>query len=511
MNRSRRDGPRSVGDGPAPRPTHTFSPSPSPPIAPRSAGRSVLRRPPGDRAGVLAWLDSRVNYEQQSPSGPGGGGSFGLGRMRRLLSLLGDPHRAMPVIHVAGTKGKGSTVAMLAAVLERSGLRVGRYLSPHVHRIEERICVDSRPIAAAALVRSFAAVIPAVARLDASALRRGARGPTWFEAVTAAAFDHFRRERVDIAVLETGLGGRLDATNVCRPLVSVITPVSLDHTAVLGPTVRHIAAEKAGIIKRGRPVVCGARDPAACAVIESTARRRRSPLLSVDRDFTSEYVPPVDPENLSGGTLLFSSMDPPRAGARRRLPAGRSAYALAMTGRHQADNAALAVAAVHLLRGQGYSIPEAALCAALATNRLPARIERVGTRPLVVVDAAHNVASMRSLVEALAGAIAAARAANGPAVLVFAASSDKDIEAMLGEAAGHFDRVVVTRATSGRRGAAVERVAAAATSAGIVSPVTAADPGTALGIAKRLAGPRGMVCIAGSFFLAGDLRQGRRG
>jgi dihydrofolate synthase/folylpolyglutamate synthase len=140
--------------------------------------------------------------------------------MRRLLALIGHPHDAFPVVHVAGTKGKGSTVAMIAAILGQAGLRVGRYLSPHVHRLEERIAVDGRPIAEADLLRSFAAVLPAVEQLDAAAIRRGTRVPTWFEVVTAIAFDHFARRRIDIAVLETGLGGRLDATNVSRPVVS---------------------------------------------------------------------------------------------------------------------------------------------------------------------------------------------------------------------------------------------------------------------------------------------------
>lgn len=480
MTRSRSDGPRSRSAPPAPR------------IAP--AG-------PRGRADVLDWLESRVNFERQSPSGPGGTRSFGLGRMRRLLALLGSPHRALPVIHVAGTKGKGSTVAMIAAILERSGLRVGRYLSPHVHRLEERICVDSRPIPAAALERAFAAVIPAVERIDAAARRRGTRGPTWFEAVTAAAFVHFAHERVDVAVLETGLGGRLDATNVCRPLVSVITPVSLDHTAVLGPTVRHIATEKAGIVKRGCPLVCGARDPEARAVVVETARRRRTPLLLVDRDYRCDYVPPADPSRLDGGTLRYT----PLQGA----VGGESAnYALAMAGAHQAENAGMAVATVRLLRTRGIRVPETAVRRALASVRLPARIERIASRPLVVVDAAHNAASMRSLVGALEEAIDATRRRGAPVVLVFAASADKAIEEMLSIAAGRFDRVVVTRSATSPRAAPIERLQAACAAAGLPRPATADRPTAALSIARKAAGSRGMICVAGSFFLAGELGTG---
>ena len=194
---------------------------------------------------MLAWLAARQNHERTPPSGPQSS-AYGLGRTRTLLEMVGSPHETLRVVHVAGTKGKGSTVAMIAAILGESGLRVGRYMSPHVHAIEERICVAGRPIAAVDLVAAFDAVIPAVERLDAAAARRGSRGPTWFEVVTAVALVHFVRADVDIAVLETGLGGRLDATNVSRPLVSVITSISLDHMALLGPTIGRIAGDAIG-------------------------------------------------------------------------------------------------------------------------------------------------------------------------------------------------------------------------------------------------------------------------
>jgi len=481
MTRSRSPGPRSRR---------------GPTVPPPATGR------PPARDDVLAWLGSRTNFERQAPSGAGGTRSFGLGRMRRLLTLIGAPHRTFPAVHVAGTKGKGSTVAMIAAILERAGYRVGRYLSPHVHTIEERICVDGRPIPRRAFERSFGVVIPAVGRLDAAAARRGERGPTWFEAVTAAAFDHFAREKVDIAVVETGLGGRLDATNVFHPLVSVITPVSLDHTAVLGPTVRHIAAEKAGIVKRGCPVVCGARDPQARAVVTAVAGRRRARLLLVDRDFRSEHRAPDDPASLEGDTLLFTMPLAPRG---RGGPPTADRYDLGMTGRHQADNAGMAVATVRLLRERGFAIPDEALRDGLATARLPARIERVSSKPLVVIDAAHNVASMRSLLEAIDGALAAARRRGGPTVLVFGASVDKEIEGMLAVVADRFDRIVLTRAASSPRSAPVERLSAACAALGVAAVEVSASPAAALVRARRIAGTRGMVCIAGSFFLAGEI------
>ena len=466
---------------------------------PRSRSTSPSQHGSASRAAVLGWLDSRVNYERQSPTGPGGNGSFSLARMRRLLALIGRPHDAFEVVHVAGTKGKGSTVAMVAAILGETGLRVGRYLSPHVHRLEERIAVDGRPISEADLLRSFAEVIPAVERLDAAALRRGTRMPTWFEVVTAVAFDHFARAKVDIAVLETGLGGRLDATNVSRPVVSVITSISLDHMAILGPTVRHIATEKAGIIKRGCPVVCGARDPAARKVIVATAQKRRAPLRLVDRDFTVAHTPAAGSTPLAGGTLLL------RAGSGS---GAEHAYPLSMAGRHQADNAALAVMAIGELRRRGFRIPEKAVCAGLAAVHLPARIERIADRPLVILDAAHNVASMESLVATLEAPLAATKARDAPRVLLFAASADKQIEEMLACCRGRFDRVVVTRYLTNPRAATTERLVAACAAAGLPVPTTAESPAAALATARKLAGVRGLVCIAGSFFLATEIGAG---
>ena len=470
---------------------------------PRS--RSTPSRPRGDqldagpRAAVLGWLDSRVNYERQTPVGPGGDGSFGLARMRRLLALIGNPHDAFPVVHVAGTKGKGSTVAMIAAILGEAGLRVGRYLSPHVHRLEERIAVDGRPIPEADLLRSFATVVPAVEQLDASAVRRGTRVPTWFEVVTAVAFDHFARAKVDIAVLETGLGGRLDATNVSRPVVSVITSISLDHMAILGPTVRHIATEKAGIIKRGCPVVCGARDPSARKVIVATARKRRAPLRLIDRDFAISHAPANAATPLAGGMLLL----------RAAGEGGQElTYPLSMAGRHQADNAGLAVITIGELRRRGFPIPETAVRAGLASVHLPARIERIADRPLVILDAAHNVASMESLVETLEAPLAATTARGAPRVLLFAASVDKQIEEMLACCRGRFDRVVVTRYLTNPRAATTERLVAACAAAGLPVPTTAQSPAEALKAARKLAGARGLVCIAGSFFLATEIGTG---
>jgi dihydrofolate synthase/folylpolyglutamate synthase len=212
---------------------------------------------------ALAFWYGCINYEQRTPRP----GDLQLDRMRGLLRLLGDPHERLRVVHVAGSKGKGSTAAMLAAVLGRAGYRTGLFTSPHLCRVEERIQVDGRPISPPELTALLGEVREAVAAA------RGAVEPTFFEVATALGFLHFRRRRVDAAVLEVGLGGRLDSTNVCRPAVAVITSISHDHTQQLGDRLASIAREKAGIIKPGRPVVSGATAPEARAV----SRRSRAP------------------------------------------------------------------------------------------------------------------------------------------------------------------------------------------------------------------------------------------
>jgi len=440
----------------------------------------------------MAWLDGRLDFERTPPNA-GVRSAFDLRNVRRLLKMLGSPHERHPVAHVAGTKGKGSTVAMLAEILAAAGHRVGRYTSPHVHRLEERICVAGKPIRTADLTTALDSVIPAVERLDHDARAAGRRGPTWFEIVTATAFVHFARVDVDIVVLETGLGGRLDATNVCDPLVSVITSISLDHMALLGPTIGRIAAEKAGIIKRGKTVISGATDRSARRVIAATAARRRSPLLQLGRDFRVAWRPrdPADP--LAGGVV---EIDPPSELASAPIRA-----TLSMAGRHQADNAALAAVAALRLDTLGVSVSPHAIERGLKRAWLPARIEHVGHAPTVVVDAAHNVASMRSLIDTLAPMLDGRRRR----VLVFAASADKQVERMLAIAAGRFDAVVVTRYVASRRGASIERLVDACRQAALPEPHVAATPREALRQAKSCAGRNGIVCVAGSFFLAAEL------
>jgi dihydrofolate synthase/folylpolyglutamate synthase len=456
------------------------------------------RSAPLTRAAALAWLDRRLNFERTAPTAAAGGG-FDLATMRRLLRGLGGPERAFRVVHVAGTKGKGSTVAMLAGALTAAGHRVGCYLSPHVHALEERISVGGRPIAAGDLVRAFADVMPVVDRLDAAA-GPGRRGPTWFEVLTAVAFVHFARSGVELAVIETGLGGRLDATNLSRPVLSIITSISLDHTRLLGSTIKAIAREKAGIIKRGCPVISAAGSPAADRVIATAAARKRARLFQMGRDFVCQAMPqPAGGKAGVEASAVEVVNRSPRIPPRPRPSA--EPYAIGMAGPHQVINAGVVAVAARMLDGMGWPIPEAAVAAGIRDTRLPARVEIRGRRPLLIVDAAHNVDSMKALMVAIAPLAERHR----PRVLVFAASGDKQIEAMLAVARGQFEHVVATRYRTNPRAAPVERIMAAARGAGLRRVQAAENPAAAMQIARRLAGEEGLVCVAGSFFLAAEV------
>jgi dihydrofolate synthase/folylpolyglutamate synthase len=433
---------------------------------------------------ALAFWYSRVNYEQRTPRPD----DLKLDRMRSLLHLLGDPHQRLRIIHVAGSKGKGSTSAMLAAVLRQAGYRTGLFTSPHLSQVEERIQVDGTPITAEELTALMAEVQRAVAALD----RGGCSQPvTFFEIVTALGFLHFVRRRVEAAVLEVGLGGRFDSTNVCLPLVALITSISLDHTQQLGTTLASIAREKAGIIKPGRPVVSGATAPEARAVIAEIAAQRRAPLRQLGRDFHYTYQPGrVGPQGSVRPTVRVVT-------ARRVWPA----LELGLLGEHQAANAAVAIACIEELKALNLRVPDRAIADGLAHVHWPARLEVLGRRPLVVLDCAHNVASVRALVETLQTSFPPGRR-----VLVFAVSNDKDLPGLCRALAPHFQHVYLTRYSSSSRSAAPEHLAELfRREHGPTTSIHATAP-EAWQAARSATGPEDLLCVTGSVFLAGELR-----
>ena len=280
---------------------------------------------------------------------------FRLDRMHRLLAAVGNPHVGMPIVHVAGTKGKGSTAAMIAAVLTAAGYRTGLFTSPHLVDLEERIAIDGLRCSADELVDLVARIGPVVDRMDAEAAGNADDCcPTYFELTTLMALLHFAEKRVQAAVLEVGMGGRLDSTNVCTPRVSVITSISFDHTRQLGNTLAEIAYEKAGIVKPGVPAVSGVSDEEPRGVIERVCAERESRLVQLGRDFDYRYFPPHLVDHYAGcGKIDFEHSE---AGER-----SYHALPLGLLGPHQAANAAVAVATIAELRKQGWAISDDSL------------------------------------------------------------------------------------------------------------------------------------------------------
>jgi dihydrofolate synthase/folylpolyglutamate synthase len=414
--------------------------------------------------------------------------------MRRLLDRLGNPHHGLPLVHVAGTKGKGSTSAMIAAVLKSAGYDVGLYTSPHLHGLEERFRVNGRPCKPDELIQLLQQIRPAVEAMDLEAAAEGpdGTGPTYFEITTAMALLHFVRRGVTAAVLEVGLGGRLDATNVCTPLVSVITSISFDHTQQLGNTLSAIAGEKAGIVKPGVPVVSGVVEPEPRDVIRETCQQRGSRLIERGTDFDFDYQPPRNVE----GT-------PASGRIRYRTPHESGDYDLRLLGRHQAANAATALAALAELRRIGWRLPESSVHQALASLTWPGRVEVVARRPAVVVDAAHNVASIAALLDTLDESFTVDRR-----LLVFATTQDKDVRGMLTLLLGRFDEVFFTQYGINPRAVPPEELQSLAVELiGCRWPVYH-EPAAAWVAARSKAKEDDMICVTGSFFIVAELKEG---
>jgi dihydrofolate synthase/folylpolyglutamate synthase len=434
---------------------------------------------------ALAFWFGRVNYEQRSPKPS----DLKLDRMHALLDRLGNPQQNLRIVHIAGSKGKGSTSAMLAAILRQAGYRSGLFTSPHLVRVEERIEVDGGTITKDELASAMAQVAQATADLEA---RTPALCPvTFFEVATALGFLHFVRRRVELAVIEVGLGGRFDSTNVCRPLVSIITSISYDHTQQLGNTLARIAYEKAGIVKADRPTVSGVRGSEARAVIEETCRQRGAPLRQLDADFRFVHTPAQVWEE--GQRLPRIQVTTPK----QAWPS----MEIGLLGEHQAANAAVAVMAVEQLRAQGMTIDDRAVAAGLAGVQWPARLEVLCRQPLVLLDCAHNLASAQAMIDTLHASFPGER--SGRRLLIFGGNRDKDLRGMLHLLANHFTHVFLTRFDNPRCVPPEDLLELAPETV----PCTVCPTSEAAWLAARsVAGPHDLICVTGSVFLAGELR-----
>jgi len=401
-----------------------------------------------------------------------------LDRPRRVLAALGNPQQRYPTVHITGTKGKGSVGAMTAAAAQASGLRVGLYSSPHLQDFRERFRINMELIGEGDLVRLVNRLKPA--------LDDGPADITWFEVATALAFLYFAEQQVDLAVIEVGLGGRLDATNVITPVVSVITSLSYDHTYLLGDSIASIAREKAGIIKPGVPVVSAPQPTEGLAVIEEVAAEQGAPLTLIGRDWQYAHL-----SSALDGTRLIAG----RAGE-PLLP-----YRTALVCEHQALNATVALAALDHVRQAGVGVTEVGIHTGLAAVDWPGRLEVVPGRPALVLDAAHNGESARRLRVALDELFP-----QRPRVLLFGASADKDIAGMFASLLPGTDVLIAAQAVHARalRPDEIAAAARAQAFAGTVEEI--ADTRAALARAQELAGPGGVVCVTGSLFVVGEVR-----
>jgi dihydrofolate synthase/folylpolyglutamate synthase len=428
---------------------------------------------------AIAYLHSLTDYEKTRIERYTAE-AFNLSRVETLLASLGDPHTRFPSVHVAGTRGKGSTVAMCEACLRAAGYRTGFYISPHLHTFRERIQIDRQEIAREDVVALVDEVRPHIERVD---------GVTTFEAITAVGFLHFARTEVDVAVVEVGLGGRLDATNVVAPEVSVITSLSLEHTYLLGDTLDKIAFEKAGIIKPGIPAVIAPQRDEARVVLEEVCEERGAPLTQIGRDWTYE------PGEADLDGQAFSV---------RRLVGGGSEldseYWIPLLGRHQLENAACAIAALDILRQQGYRISPKAVREGLRGVDWPGRLEVLSREPLVVVDCAHNPYAAQILHRALEEWFPDRRW-----VLLYGASADKDIAGVLTVLLPISDYVVVTRSDHPRAAAPTELAdIVASVGGGAEISVSVAK---ALRRALEVMEPQQGLLVTGSIFLVADARE----
>src|SRR4030043_2231792 len=410
---------------------------------------------------AIDYLFERTDYEKQQRLRYNVT-TFNLKRMYNLLSLLGDPHNKIPTVHIAGTKGKGSTATMLAKMIEANDYKVGLYTSPHGVHLHERITVNSQMINEQQMLNLINRIYAPVEKLSKT------DPPTFFEIMTALAFMHFVDMAVDIAVVETGLGGRLDSTNVIMPDLVGITSLSIDHTQLLGSTIDLIAEEKAGIFKRGVPAITVQQDPLAMQVLKSRAIAVEAPLSVTggDIDFSLRF----ETSREHGPHTRICLTTPTSKFEHLRVP---------LHGKHQAINCGLALAMLDKLKSSGYKIDNGKAMEGLSKVSLPGRMEMIWDDPRIMIDAAHNAASIKALIYAVGQNIP-----YDSMVVIFVCNSDKDIRGILENLQYGADKVIFTRSNS-PKAASPQELADMYTEICGKMCQTALSLGAALALAKR--------------------------
>lgn len=428
---------------------------------------------------AVNYLDSLVNYER-APRLQYTASNFSLARMNRLLSALGNPHRSFKSIHIAGTKGKGSTATMLAEMLRASGLKVGLYTSPHLLSIRERIIVDGKMISESAFAKAVGAVVNITAKARVPK-------PTYFEVLTAAAFHYFVTTEVDIAVVETGLGGRLDATNVLSPEVIGLTSISRDHTPQLGEDLSSIAKEKAAIIKKRIPVVSAPQVASVKELIREAAAAVDAPLRFSDEGVDFSY------------RFEFSRAAGRHARICMTTATSRFEHVLVpLFGEHQATNCSVALNILDALKSRGFSIDDQQAISGLANVRLPGRMQIICEEPRILVDGAHNAASINALMRATGQHIP-----YDSMIVIFGCHKDKDIPGMLRRLQLGADKMIFVSTGSPRSADPAELAAQYTESSGKMAQV-AETLEEAMRIAVSAITREDVICITGSFYLIAE-------
>lgn len=398
---------------------------------------------------------------------------LGLSTMQNILEKLGNPHQSFKSIHVAGTNGKGSVASSLTSILTEAGYKTGLYTSPHLVSFNERFCIDKKQVTDEEVIEAYRAV---------EAVNTGERSATFFEISTAMAFYIFKKRNVDYALIETGMGGRLDATNIISPVLSVITNISVEHKAYLGGTITEITGEKAGIIKEKRPVVTGVKQAAAISVVEKKAAETDSSLFRYKENFRTRRT--------GQGRFSYYGLDNTWHGLETRL-----------LGEHQVENAALALAACEVLnREESLGLTKTVIKKGLAETRWPGRLEIVQDSPLTIVDGAHNLVAIRTLTRFLKTTYS-----DRKITLVTGVLDDKSFETMFRCILPICARVIITEAKSDRSIPAEKLVNAAqkyVEDARIIRDIP-----DAIRFAEETAGSDELICISGSLYVVGEAKE----
>ena len=428
---------------------------------------------------ALAYIDTFINSEK-SPDFSRQARFYNLERISRLLAHLGNPHRCLKVVHVAGSKGKGSTAALIASILTHAGYKTGLFTQPHLITPRERCRINSQLISETEFAQYVDRLKPSI---EAMAELESIGRVSFFEIYTALAFTYFADNAVDFAVIEVGLGGRLDATNVVDPLVSVITPISLEHTAILGDTHEAIAKEKAEIIKSNRPVVLAPQLPEAQAVFEAVATDRDAPMHEVGRDIHLKR------KNWDLDGQTFDLTTPSISYPDLFLP---------LLGEHQAVNAATAIGCIERIRQEGYRVPRTSIYDGLKEVRWQGRMQVVGQSPVILLDGAHSPTSAEALCRAIREVFCYRRL-----ILVVGLMRDKDLQAIGEVLCPIASEIITTQAFDNPRVMPAEEIAKAwsGTEANFhVCP----NVSEAIQLAQSSATASDLICIAGSIYIVGE-------